>query len=119
MSAAQAATFTQVYTTVIANRCMPCHTTATGIGVTQGRLDMTSQSAAFANLVNVAAAGVQCAGRGTRVVPGMPASSILFLKVSLNDPAPCGAKMPLGLPSLPQSEVDMISSWITAGAMNN
>jgi hypothetical protein len=111
-----AATFTQVYTTVIATRCMPCHTTANGIGVMNGHLDMTSQATAFANLVNVPAAGVACAGKGTRVVPGMPDSSVLYLKISLDDPAPCGAKMPLGLPALPQAEADMIESWIMGGA---
>ncbi|MCE9667776.1 hypothetical protein LY474_08125 [Myxococcus stipitatus] len=116
---ADPATFTQVYTTVIANRCTPCHTTPGGIGITQGMLDMTTQAAAFTNLVNAPTAGVGCAGVGTRVVPGMPASSIMFLKVSLVDPAPCGAKMPFGLPPLSQAEVDMISSWITSGAPNN
>jgi hypothetical protein len=116
---AAAATFTQVYTTVIANRCMPCHTTANGIGVTQGHLDMTTQAAAYANLVNAPTAGVACAGVGTRVVPRMPGSSIMFLKVSLDDPAPCGSKMPLGGPPLARSETDLISSWITAGALNN
>ncbi len=80
---------------------------------------MTSQTAAFTNLVNVAASGVQCAGKGTRVVPGMKDMSILYLKVSLDDPSPCGQKMPLGLTPLAQSEVDMIDSWISAGAQNN
>jgi hypothetical protein len=113
-----AATFTQVYA-IITMRCMPCHTTAAGIGVTNGHLDMTSKMAAFTNLVNTPAAGVACAGKGTRVMPGMPDSSIMYLKISLDDPAPCGAKMPLGLPPLPQSEADTIESWIMGGAPNN
>jgi len=113
-----AATFTQVYTMVIASSCAPCHTTAGGIGITQGQLDLTTQSKAYANLVNVAAAGTQCAGKGSRVVPGMPDSSILYLKVSLDDPAPCGAKMPLG-GALTEDKAEMIESWIAAGAMNN
>jgi len=113
------ATWTQVYTTVIAQRCSPCHTTASGIGVDIGKLDMTSQATAFKNLVNVAAAGAECGGKGTRVVPGMKDMSIMYLKVSLDDPSPCGEKMPLGGPSLAQSEVDMIDTWITAGAQNN
>jgi hypothetical protein len=112
------ATWTQVYTTVIAARCMPCHTTPTGIGIMQGHLDMSSKSVAYTNLVNVAAAGMACAGKGTRVVPGMKDSSIMYLKVSLDDPSPCGAKMPLG-GMLSADEVNMIESWITAGAMNN
>jgi hypothetical protein len=112
-------TWTEVYTTVIAQRCSPCHTTATGIGVGIGKLDMTSQATAFTNLVNVPAAGAECTGKGTRVVPGMKDRSILYLKVSLDDPSPCGAKMPLGGPSLAQSEVDVIDTWITTGAQNN
>jgi len=116
---APAATWTQVYTTVIAKRCMPCHTTAGGIGVMQGHLDMTSKDTAYSNLVDVATAGTACTGKGKRVVPRMPDSSIMYLKVSLDDASPCGAKMPLGGPSLPQAEVDEIESWIKGGAMNN
>ncbi|QSQ17043.1 hypothetical protein [Myxococcus landrumensis] len=113
------ATFTQIYTTLIAARCMPCHTTPGGIGVVQGMLDMTTQAAAYVNLVNVPTAGSGCAGVGIRVVPGQPAMSILYQKVNLVDPAPCGAKMPLGGIPLTQAEVDMIASWISAGALNN
>src|SRR5215831_17690505 len=105
---APAATFTQVYTTVITNRCTPCHTTANGIGIQQGHLDMTTQAAAYANLVNVPAAGIACGGRGIRVVPGMPDSSIMYLKISLDDPTPCGGKMPLGGPPLTKAQDDLI-----------
>jgi hypothetical protein len=113
------ATFTQVYTQVIASSCSPCHTTPTGIGVTTGLLDMTSKDAAFANLVNAPAKGAACAGHGTRVVPGNADMSIMYLKVSLDDPAPCGAKMPFNLPPLSREATDMIEGWIKAGAMNN
>jgi hypothetical protein len=114
-----AATWTQVYTTAIVPECSPCHTTPTGIGVTTGNLDMTSQSTAYSNLVNVPAAGAQCSGRGTRVVPGQPGSSILYLKVSLDDPSPCGAKMPLGGPPLSREQTDLIKAWIQAGASSD
>jgi hypothetical protein len=115
---AAAGTFTQVYA-IISSRCSPCHTTAAGIGVMQGHLDMTSQAAAFMNLVNTPAAGVACTGKGMRVTPGMPDSSVMYLKISLDDAAPCGSKMPLGRAPLPQAEADTIESWIMAGAMNN
>jgi hypothetical protein len=117
--AVAAATFTQVYSTIISQRCMPCHTTATGIGVTMGKLDMTSQAAAFMNLVNTQAAGVACTGKGPRVLPGMPDSSIMYLKVSPDDPTPCGSKMPLGTMGLSKAEADMIEGWIMAGAKND
>jgi hypothetical protein len=112
------ATFTQVYA-IITSRCSPCHTTATGIGVMQGHLDMTTQAMAFMNLVNTPAAGIACTGKGPRVTPGMPDQSVMYLKISLDDPAPCGAKMPFGRAPLPQAEADAIESWIMAGAMNN
>jgi hypothetical protein len=117
--AAATVTFTQVYTTVITQFCSPCHTMAGGIGITTGNLDMTTQAKAFANLVNVPASGASCAGKGPRVVPGSPPTSVLFVKVDLTDPAPCGSKMPLGLPPLSQANVDLIGAWITAGAQNN
>jgi hypothetical protein len=113
------ATFTQVYTQVIAVRCTPCHTTATGIGVVNGKLDMTSQAAAFTNLVNTPAAGVACNAKGPRVMPGDPDMSVMYLKISLDDPTPCGGKMPLNQAALTQDQADMIESWITAGAPNN
>jgi hypothetical protein len=112
-------TFTQVYSTVIRNRCMPCHTTETGIGVSVGRLDMTSQGAAYQNLVGAPAAGAACAGRGTRVIAGEHDSSLMYLKISLDDPAPCGSKMPLNGPPLSQEEADMIQHWIDQGAKND
>ena len=112
-------TFTQVYTQVIAVRCMPCHTTAAGVGVLNGHLDMTTQAAAFTNLVNVPAAGVACTGKGTRVTPGDPDASVMYLKISLDDPTPCGGKMPLNQAALTQEQADLIENWILGGAPNN
>jgi hypothetical protein len=117
-AAAAAPTFTQVYAIII-SKCTPCHTTATGIGISLGHLDMTTQANAYMNLVNTAAMGTQCGGKGTRVTPGNEMTSIMYLKVSLDDPTPCGSKMPLGLPPLSQDETDTIENWIKAGAMNN
>jgi hypothetical protein len=117
--AAPAPTFTQVYTQVIAVRCMPCHTTPTGGGVVNGKLDMSTQALAFTNLVNVPAAGVACNTKGTRVTPGNPDTSVLYLKVSLDDPSPCGNKMPLNQPALTEEQADMIENWIASGAPNN
>jgi len=114
------ATFTQVYTEVITQRCVPCHTTSNGDGVRFGKLDMTSQSAAYANLVNSKSAGESCGAKGgTRVTPGKPDDSVMYLKVSLDDPTPCGEKMPLGGPALTQAQADLIEGWITAGAKND
>jgi hypothetical protein len=113
-----ASTFTQVYTDIISPICVQCHNPQ-GIGVSSGHLDMSTKSAAFSNLVGVAAMGTGCSGMGTRVVAGNAGDSILFKKVDPAQPAPCGAKMPLGLTPLTTAQADEIQSWINAGAMNN
>jgi hypothetical protein len=115
----EAPTWTQVYTQVIAVRCAPCHTTAGGTGISAGHLDMTTKAAAYMNLVNVGASGTACTGMGTRVVPGMAHMSLLYLKVSVDDPTPCGGKMPLGGPALTEEQAEMIEDWIDDGAPNN
>ena len=43
----------------------------------------------------------------------------MYLKVNLDDPPPCGSKMPLGLPPLSRDQTDMIQAWIAAGAPND
>src|SRR2546430_11136155 len=53
-----------------------------------GHLDMTSAATAYANLVNVPCAGKSCAGKGTRVVPGSPHTSVLFEKIDPVQPPP-------------------------------
>jgi hypothetical protein len=108
--------FNIIYNNIIAQRCAPCHTTPTGIGVTQGHLDMTSGPVAYQSLVNTATNGIACAGHGTRVIPGNPQQSIMYLKVDLTDAAPCGSKMPLGLAPLSAAEVGQIHDWIMGGA---
>ena len=115
------ATFGDVYTQVIETTCAPCHTTtgASGIGISLGKLDLTSQAAAFTNLVGVQASGSECKGAGTLVTPGNPDASIFYLKLSLDDPSPCGAKMPFHGPPLTQAQADLVESWITAGAPND
>jgi hypothetical protein len=111
-------TWTEVYTGIIQPTCSGCHNPG-GLGGTSGKLDMSSQDTAYANLVNAPASGSACAGKGTRVTPSNAATSIMYQKVSPADPAPCGSKMPFGGAALPQDEVDEIASWINAGAMNN
>lgn len=114
---ATAPTFTQIYTTVIQPNCTPCH--AQGIGVSTGKLDMSSQATAYTNLVGVPAAGASCAGKGTRVTANDPANSVMYLKISLTDPVPCGEKMPLGLPALSKDNVALVQAWINGGAKND
>jgi hypothetical protein len=117
-TAAAASTFTQVYGDIISPICVQCHNPQ-GIGVTMGKLDMSTKAAAFNDLVGVSAMGIACGGMGTRVVAGNAGNSIMFKKVDPGQPAPCGAKMPLGLAPLSAAQTNEIESWINAGAMNN
>ena len=48
------------------------------------------------------------------VMPGVPDSSYLIQK--LEGTAPIGSQMPLGIPLLEQSQIDLIRQWIADGA---
>jgi hypothetical protein len=50
----------------------------------------------------------------TLVVAGHPEMSLLFLKLSPNPP--CGSRMPLGGTAFTDAQLEMIRSWIAAGA---
>jgi hypothetical protein len=113
--AGAAPSWAMVYAQVITPRCLPCHGQSAELGVSLGRLDMSSQALAYTNLVNVAAMGAACTAAGPRVVPGSPGSSVLYLKVSTDAPVPCGAKMPL-TGSISSEEAELIEEWIMGGA---
>ena len=70
----------------------------------------------YAELVNVAAS--QCGGKRKLVAPGSPSSSYLLQKL-LNVDICTGTQMPKAGQSLPQKQIDIISSWICSGAPNN
>jgi hypothetical protein len=113
------ATFTNIYNNILVVRCSPCHTTATGTGVVDGKLDMTTRAKALMNLVNVPGGGSACAGQGTRVIPMQGGNSLIYLKLSPDEPVPCGAKMPLGRIPIPDTEIELIEEWIDDGAEDN
>lgn len=70
------------------------------------------------NTVNVAA--FQLPGMD-RIEPGRPDESYLVHKVQGThlDVGGSGERMPLGLPALGQSEIDVIREWIADGAQDN
>jgi hypothetical protein len=126
-------TFTNVYTDIIGVRCIGCHKPGSS-GVTVGMLDMSTQAAAYTNLVGVTAKGTGAGTSGitcasvmpalVRVTPSDSANSLLYNKVHsklVATLAPCGSPMPLPAtgPSLTAAEVDLIAAWINAGAQNN
>lgn len=113
---AEPATFSKVYSTTLGGVCASpgCH-----VGTAApGGLDMSTADSAYANLVGVTAAGPACgASNLTRVVPGDSAHSLLYLKV--NGTAPCGVRMPDGLPVLSSAAIAQIKTWIDDGAKND
>jgi hypothetical protein len=111
--------FSEVYSTIIGSRCVPCH--SVGVGKISGMLDMSSEDTAYSNLVGVMAAGVSCGKSGlTRVVAGSAQTSLLFDKVNSKLPGhvnpACGDPMPDDATVLTQAEVDLIATWINDGA---
>lgn len=87
--------------------CVGCH----GAGGSGG-LDLRA-SATPGSLVNVAASGYA----GSRVVPGDPHVSVLYLKVEGD--ASTGARMPFGGAALSPAQRTLIHDWIEQGALDN
>ncbi|MFL5304505.1 MAG: hypothetical protein ACJ8F1_04800 [Polyangia bacterium] len=123
--------FTQVYTTVLHPSCSNDYCHYNGVSVRYSALDMSSQVYAYWSLVDQPCAGPSCSAMGTRVVPGDPDRSILYLKVA-DTMAPCGARMPANQTilltkgtsefsgvALPDDQQQLIHDWIAAGAPNN
>lgn len=123
--------FTEVYQKVIQPTCSSAFCHFAGISIKLSALDMSSQTAAYWNLVDAPTLGAVCGSMGTRVVPGDPDHSIMYLKVSRATP-PCGNRMPAdtvilertqsavfsGTP-LTADQQQLIYNWIKDGAQNN
>jgi hypothetical protein len=98
--------FEQIQATVFTPICTQCHI---GANAPQGlRLDAANS---YAMLVNVASNEVPSL---LRVNPGNPDQSYIVHKIQGN--AAVGGRMPLGQAALPQDRIDLIRSWIAAGA---
>jgi mono/diheme cytochrome c family protein len=98
---------------LISSNCSPCHTERAS-----GALDMSSATAAYADLVDVDAAGPACgSGSRVRVVPGDAAGSLLYQKVAGTHD--CGSQMPLAAPALSDGQIATIGDWIDAGASDD
>ncbi len=122
-------TFTEVYTKVmVPHGCNAHHRPGKD---NDAFLDMSTQAAAYENLVKVTASGPAataspvpgCGGSGlVRVVPGDAAKSLMYQKVSEAKP-PCGAQMPFGCPGtfacLDSTEQQTLAAWINGGAPND
>jgi hypothetical protein len=108
-------TWASIYECIIATECATCHSASQPTYFEDSKLDLSTAALAYAGLVGVEAAGEECAGMGTLVVPGDADASLLIDKMGA-DPS-CGDPMPLPPASLiPQDRVDVIRAWIEAGA---
>ncbi len=102
------ATFQSIQDNILSVQCEFCHTGATA---PRGlRLDPANS---FALLVGVPSSQQPAL---QRVEPGNPDDSYLIRKLE-GDPTISGAQMPLTLPALPQSDIDVVRQWITDGAL--
>lgn len=101
--------FQQVQDNVLTPNCTGCHV---GANAPQGlRLDAGNS---YALLFNVASTQVP---NLLRVKPGDPDNSYLVQKI--DGRATVGGRMPLGRAALPQASIDLVRSWIAAGAQMN
>lgn len=113
-------TWASIFDRVIVPECVPCHNPEEEFFLEQSALDLSTSQGAYDALVDAPAAGVECEGEGTLVVPGDPDASLLMpkLEVRLDDTITvCGDGMPTPpLDPLSQAQIDVIRQWITDGA---
>lgn len=84
----------------------------------QKGLRLDSDSAAYANLVNVVAS--YSASGMMRVRPGKPDSSLMYRVLSTDPTYRLGYyRMPVAQYALPSQTVETIKNWITKGALDN
>jgi len=110
-------TFSEIYDTILStqteSRCNFCHSMPAS-QVSNGMFHTGKDRAeTYAALLGSTSASMACAGRDV-VVPGEPDQSLLVLKVS--GPPPCGNRMPLGGKALSSAQIQLIKSWVAAGA---
>jgi hypothetical protein len=105
------ATLTQVQDEVFTPSCVfsTCHDASAngGLNLTRGK--------SYSQLVGIAALG---APSKTRVVAGSTAQSYLVEKLTATSPA-AGVRMPQGGDPVPAAKLELIRSWIEAGARDD
>lgn len=118
-SSGAAPTLQMVYDMVYMTQCAICHgmkpsATANGnLGDIRG-----SKDAFYTAFVSKPAIGALCGGKGTYVVPGQPAQSLLIQKITQDTPPCGGTRMPPTGPLEP-ADIKLVTDWVMAGALNN
>jgi hypothetical protein len=119
-NAAPAAKFSEIYSMMFPMatnaRCDACHSMPAN-DVANGNLEMgKTPVSAYMALVGQTSKSSRCMSK-TLVVPGQPEMSLLYQKLSAAPP--CGSRMPLGGAAFSDTQLEMIRSWIAAGAKND
>jgi len=99
---------------ILTQKCATCHS-AGGFGSVFGSTLTLSAGATFGSTVSHPS---DQRPDLLRVKPGDSANSLLYLKVSSNNP-PVGATMPLIGERLTSSELALLRDWIDQGALDN
>jgi hypothetical protein len=110
--------YTQIFPAMTKAKCNFCHSQPVS-QVSNGKLYTGAEGdvhAAYAALVGQTSASKDCSGKAL-IVPGKPEESLFYTK--LTGTPPCGAQMPFGGGALPDAQVEMVRSWIAAGANEN
>ena len=113
-------TFTQIYAEIFPlgtkAQCNYCHDRPAN-EISNGKLDMSHAKAdAYTSIVGPSSMSAKCGGRKL-VVPGDPSTSLFYLKMGATPP--CGDRMPQGSTPLTDVQLEMVRSWIAAGAKND
>ncbi len=114
------ATFSDIYPLIFPvttkAQCNFCHGLPAN-DKSNGKLSMGMDKAtAYAALVGKTSSSSMCSGKAL-VVAGQPDSSLFLQK--LDTTPPCGGHMPLGGDALPAAQLDMVRTWIAAGAKDD
>ncbi len=118
---ASAAKFSDVYVALFPvatkAKCDFCHSQPAS-EISNGNLHLGAvgdREAVYAALVGKAAVSKACSG--ALVVPGDAEGSLFYSKITASPT--CGERMPLGGGALPAEQIEMIRSWIAAGAKDD
>jgi len=106
--------WSSIYATILVPSCARagCHDAAGA--AFSGHLDLSTSAIGYAALVGVAGSNAVC---GTRIVARDPTTSYFVAKLEgTQNPTTCGGTMPTG-GMLAPSQIAIIRTWITNGAM--
>jgi len=113
-------TFSEIYDTLFPPatnaRCNFCHSMPAS-DISNGNLSTgMDRDSAYAALVGQKSTSSRCAGKPL-VVPHEPGASLFLDKLAAKPT--CGDRMPLGGMALSDDELELVRSWIAAGAIND